>query len=80
MDYSEKIIEDLKKHGLNEVAAFILRMHLPLSGIAANVLMGAEPFLNVFDVQVNNLYEKLRDRNALNAFINKLEQTDNEEK
>jgi len=76
--YLDKLALDLKERGLNNIAAFLLRMHLPLSGLAAHVLMGAEPFLKVFDIEVNKIYETLNDRETLNSFIDQLEQIDNE--
>ncbi len=59
--------------GGGPLTAFILRAHLPITGFIAHAAMFGEPFLKVFDVNVEPFYQVMRDRSAVEELIRELE-------
>ena len=75
--YIKKWADKLNSTGMGGLSAFILRAHLPITGFIANAAMFGEPFLKMFDVNVEPFYEVMRDRNAVEDLIRQIESKDN---
>lgn len=71
--YMERWAAQLQKKGVGPLAAFLLRAHLPLTGVLAHGVMFSEPFLKLFNFHPQPLYEFLNDRDAVREFIHTLE-------
>ena len=71
--YMERWATHLKELGAGPLTAFLLRAHLPLTGILAHAVMFGEPFLKLFNLHPQPLYEFLNDRDAVQEFIHSLE-------
>jgi len=71
--YMERWAAQLQEKGVGPLAAFLLRAHLPLTGILAHSVMFSEPFLKLLNFHPQPLYEFLNDRDAVRKFIHTLE-------
>ena len=48
--YMERWAAQLQKKGMGPLAVFLLRAHLPLTGVLAHGVMFSEPFLKLFNL------------------------------
>lgn len=71
--FPESLASFFQRHHVPHLAAFLLRAHLPVSGILAHVVMFGEPFLRVCDIDAVPLRKLLQDRDALRHVIARLE-------
>jgi hypothetical protein len=74
--FEESIAKQLGQRGVGPLAAFLLRMHLPVTGLLAHAVMFGEPFLDVCNINATPLREVLQDRDAVQRLILKLEYPD----
>lgn len=71
--YMKKWGDKIHDMGVGPFAAFMLRAHLPLTGVMAHAVMFGEPFMKMFNVDAKPVYQLLNDRDAVKEFIHSIE-------